>query len=117
MIVKLISRVFYTRNFAHWAHWRTKNYARHKALGKFYDDVIEQLDALVEAHQGVNGLVGQIPPPEQTGTDILILLKDDAAWIEKNHESICGGNRAVANLIDGVTGVYLSAIYKLETFR
>jgi hypothetical protein len=44
-------------------------------------------------------------------------LKADAEWIEKNHESICKGNRAVANLIDSVTGVYLTTIYKLENLK
>jgi hypothetical protein len=41
-------------------------------------------------------------------------LIEDAAWIEKNHEAICKGNRAVANLVDGVTEVYLTTIYKLR---
>ena len=43
MIEVLISRVFHSRNLAHWNHWRTKSYAQHKALGHFYDDVIEAL--------------------------------------------------------------------------
>ena len=66
MIEQLISRVFYARNLAHFDHWRTKSYAQHKALGKFYDEIIEALDALVEAHQGLNGLIGNIPAPADT---------------------------------------------------
>jgi hypothetical protein len=49
--------------------------------------------------------------------DVLKLLEADAAWIEEHHESICEGNRAVANLIDGVTEVYLSAVYKLRNLK
>ena len=117
MIEQLISRVFYARNLAHYEHWRTKSYAQHKALGKFYDGVIEALDALVEAYQGLNGLIGSIPSPTDTKGDSLKILKADAEWIEANHEEICGGNRAVANLIDNVTGIYLSTIYKLENLK
>ena len=40
-----------------------------------------------------------------------------AQKIEEHHEEICKGNRAVANRIDNVTGVYLDAIYKLRTLR
>lgn len=116
MIEQLISRVFYARNLAHFDHWRTKSYAQHKALGKFYDDVIGALDALVEAHQAVNGLVGNIPAPKTSGA-CLETLKADADWIEAHHEEICGGKRALANLLDGITGVYLSAIYKLENLK
>jgi hypothetical protein len=117
MIEQLISRVFYARNLAHYDHWRTKSYAQHKALGKFYEGVIDAIDALVEAYQGLNGLIGSIPSPTDTKGDSLKILKADAEWIEANHEEISGGNRAVANLIDNVTGIYLSTIYKLENLR
>lgn len=117
MIEQLIARVFHTRNVAHWSHWRTKSYAEHKALGKFYDGIIDALDPLVEAYQGAYDLVGSIPPPESKGKDILALLQDDAAWIEQHHEEICKGNRAVANLIDTLTAEYLSTIYKLRNLK
>ena len=120
MIEQLISRVFYARNVAHFQHWTAKgrgSYARHMALGAFYDDVIDALDSLVEAHQAVNGLVGAIPAPDTSHTDVLPLLKANAEWVEQNHEDICGGNRAIANLVDGVTDVHLSAVYKLENLE
>jgi len=119
MIEQLISRVFYARNLAHFEHWRatgTGSYAKHQALGTFYNEVIEAIDDLVEAYQGAFDLIKTIPAPE-TGGDILAILQGDAAWIEKNHEAICKGNRAVGNLIDTLTGVYLSTIYKLRNLK
>lgn len=120
MIEQLISRVFYARNVAHFEHWRatgTGSFAKHMALGSFYDEVIDAIDTLVEAYQGAFDMIGNIPAPENTKGDALKVLEGDADWIEKNHESICRGNRAVANLVDGVTGVYLSAIYKLRNLK
>ena len=117
MIEQLISRVFYARNLAHFAHWRTKSYAHHRALGSFYDGVIDAIDPLVEAYQGAYDLIGAIPVPGEMEKDALKCLESDAEWIEKNHEKICKGNRAVGNLVDGVTEVYLSAIYKLRNLK
>ena len=120
MIEQLISRVFYARNVAHFEHWRAKgegSFAKHMALGSFYEEVIEALDDLVEAYQGAYDLIGNIPAPETPKGDVLKLLQSDAEWIEENHESICQGNRAVANLIDSLTGVYLSTIYKLRNLK
>lgn len=117
MIEELVSRVFYARNVAHFEHWRANGvgaYARHTALGEFYDGVIDALDTLVEAYQGAFELIGTVKAPKTKAEEILMILIEDAEWIEKNHESICKGNRAVANLVDGVTGVYLSTIYKLR---
>ena len=120
MIEQLISRVFYARNLAHFEHWRatgTGSFAKHQALGSFYDDVIDALDPLVEAYQGAFDLIGAIPAPKDTPSDCLKALEGDAAWIEEHHEDICQGNRAVANLIDTLTGVYLSTIYKLKNLK
>lgn len=120
MIEQLISRVFYARNLAHFAHWRAKgdgSYAKHKALSKFYNGVIDAIDPLVEAYQGAYDLIGAIPVPEEMQTDILKCLESDAEWIETNHEKICKGNRAVGNLIDTLTAVYLSTIYKLRNLK
>jgi len=120
MIEQLISRVFYARNVAHFEHWRatgTGSFAKHQALGTFYNEVIEAIDDLVEAYQGAFELIGNIPAPETSKGDILALLETDADWVEKNHEAICRGNRAVANLVDVVTGTYLSTIYKLRNLR
>lgn len=120
MIEQLISRVFYARNVAHFEHWRATgegSFAKHMALGSFYDDVIEAIDDLVEAYQGAFKLIGNIPAPETPKGDVLKLLEADAAWIEENHDKICQGNRAVANLLDTVTDTYLSTIYKLRNLK
>lgn len=120
MIEQLVSRVFYARNVAHFEHWRAKgegSFAKHMALGAFYDDVIDAVDALVEAYQGAFDLIGNIPAPEMSKGDVLKLLEADADWFEEHHEDICQGNHAVANLLDSLTGVYLSTIYKLRNLK
>jgi DNA-binding ferritin-like protein len=120
MIEQLISRVFYARNVAHFEHWRatgTGSYAKHKALGNFYDDIIEAIDDVVEAYQGAFELIGNIPAPETVKGDVLKQLEGDADWIEQNHDTICRGNRGVENLLDSVTNTYQSAIYKLRNLK
>ena len=117
MIEELIARVFYARNVAHFEHWRANGvggYARHVALGEFYEGVIGALDKLVEAYQGAFELVGTVQAPKTKAEDIRMILVEDAVWIEKNHDKICQGNRAVANLLDGVTEVYITTTYKLR---
>ena len=120
MIEQLIRRVFYARNLAHFEHWRAKgegSYAKHKALGAFYEDVIDAIDDLVETYQGAFGLIGDVPEVDAEANTTLELLDDTSAWTEKNHEKICKGNRAVANKIDEVTAVMLTAIYKLRNLK
>lgn len=113
---ELIARAFAARNAAHLAHFRTQSYAEHMALGEFYEAVIGAVDAAVEVYQGLFGLVDEVPV-RQTKGDIVDILRDDADWIETTRSEIAGGSDAVANLVDGVTAVYLKALYKLENLK
>ena len=62
MIETLIERLFHARNAAHIAHWKTKSYAEHKALGHYYEDVIEQLRQQLAAEaEGSDALDALLP--------------------------------------------------------
>lgn len=116
MIEELISRVFLTRNLAHLAHWRTKNYAEHVALGDFYDGVIDKLDGLVEAYQGSFGLIKEVPEEDDSMYDMEILevLQEDAKFLNKNRSEIARKVPSLENIVDEITDLYLSTIYKLK---
>ena len=47
-----IGTLFQSRNQAHIFHLQTTSYAKHKALNKYYEDIIDVIDGLVEAYQG-----------------------------------------------------------------
>ena len=116
MIEELIQRAFSARDAAHMAHFRTKSYAQHVALGDFYESVIGAVDDLVETHQGLFGIVDNITPKPRKG-DVIGILRDDADWIEANRDLIAGGSDAVAHLVDGITALYLKTLYKLENLK
>lgn len=114
MIAELITKVLADRNAAHIEHWRTRSYAAHMALNDFYEGVIVALDAAVEAHIGCFGKPVKIMTAD---VDFSVEgLRETADWIEVNRKEIANDSDAVANLVDGVTAVYLAALYKLEQF-
>lgn len=117
MIEELIGRVFTARNIAHLAHWKATgvgSYARHVALGDFYDEIIDTLDTLVEAYQGYFGLVGEPVNIAPKTTDILALITVDAAWISKNRSAIAKNVPALENTVDELSSIYLKTLYKLK---
>ena len=116
MVKELIQRVFAARNCAHLRHWATDSYAEHMALGDFYDDVIESLDAFVEAYQGANNKVGKVTPQEYSG-NVLKCLEDDAVWLSVNRDGLANGVSALENLLDNLMGNYLTALYKLRFLK
>lgn len=115
MIEELISMVFATRNAAHLEHWRTDSFAKHEALGDFYTGIIEGIDAIVEAHQGVFDLVKVgVLEKQPKVSDIVSQLEDDLVWINKNRQNICKGLPAIDNLIQGLEDTYMKTLYKLK---
>ena len=99
MIEDLVSRVFAMRNAAHLAHWSTKSYAEHKALGKFYDELIDKIDSIIEAYQGWFGLIGEVRMIVMSKKDIAEAIRTDLTWMGANRDKICKKNTMMENLI------------------
>lgn len=119
MIEELVSRVFATRNWAHLAHWQMRgpgSFARHMALGSFYDDIIEKLDEIVEVYQGAKGLIGPVPAPgyPSPDTNASVHVNGEADWIATNREAIANGVPSVLNLVDELHAIYCQTGYKLR---
>jgi hypothetical protein len=114
MIEELIDKTFKLRDAAHIAHWKTKSYSEHKALGHFYEDVIEDLDKLIEAYQGVFGIVEKI---EGEKKDVASEIKDQILWINENRSNIAGNIPALENIVDELTALHMTTLYKLENLR
>lgn len=117
MIEELIAKVFATRNAAHLHHWSAKgdgSYARHEALGDFYNDVIEKIDGIVEIYQGAHGLVGTVGSNTPVGKDFSRHLTDEAKWIDDNREAISRDICAIENALDELAGIYYRTAYKIK---
>jgi hypothetical protein len=54
---KLISYLLHSINQTHIFHLQTTSYAEHKALCKYYEDVSDLVDGLVESYQGKYGII------------------------------------------------------------
>jgi DNA-binding ferritin-like protein len=57
--VQFISTLLASRNQAHVFHWQVQgvgSYSAHKALNKYYDEILDLADGLVESFQGKYGI-------------------------------------------------------------
>ena len=115
MIEVLVARTFAARNIAHLEHWKTKSYAQHMAMNDFYDGVIDDVDAIVEAYQGAFSLISVPMLPEISAPKSIIkFLEDEMKWIADNRSEIAKGISAIENLVDGLSDTYLKTLYKLK---
>jgi chloramphenicol O-acetyltransferase len=108
--------LFLARDVAHSVHLNTRSYAKHKALQRFYENVIEVADDFSEAYQGRHGLMGPISLLSAKKTsNIIEFLESSLEEIEGARYDVCSKeDSAMQNLIDNIVDLYLSTLYKLR---
>lgn len=113
---QLIAMLFLARDIAHREHLKTKSYAKHMALGSFYEDIVERADSIAEAYQGRHGLMKDIPYLENSfDGDITEILEKYRDWVEsKRYKAVSEKETSLQNLIDEVVALFDSTLYKLK---
>ena len=112
----VFSKLFEARDFAHKAHLETKSYAQHKALGTFYEDILDLTDGLVESYFGKYGIqkieIGQVK-----AQDVVEYFEDFANFIAAAHESVNKKDTWVQNQLDEISATTFSLLYKLKNLK
>lgn len=117
-INEMVEKVFTTRNLVHFAHWNTKSFASHMALGELYDAIVEEVDDIVEKYQGEFGLLEGLECCDcESPKDIVVQIQSDSDWIKTNRIKIANGSNTILNLLDGLTGTYNKILYKLNNLK
>jgi DNA-binding ferritin-like protein len=111
-----VGMFFLARDVTHSVHLNTRSYAKHKALQKFYENIIDLADTFAEAYQGRHGLIGAISLQSSKKTaNVTEFLQDQLEEIEANRYKVCDKDDSpLQNLIDGIIELYLSTLYKLK---
>ena len=114
MIERLVSILLADRDFGHRAHWRTKSYAQHMALGDFYDPLPGFADELVECWQGCEQELADIPAtPSVAAKEPLAHITARIAEFRKIRRTL-DDVPEFQNQIDTIVSHYQKTAYKLR---
>jgi hypothetical protein len=107
---------FLARDVTHSVHLNTRSYSKHKALQKFYENIIDLADDFAETYQGRYGLLGPISLMSAKKTsNVIEFLENQLAEIESVRYDVCDkDDTPLQNLIDGIIELYLRTLYKLR---
>jgi len=108
--------LFLARDVTHSVHLNTRSYSKHKALQRFYENIIELADNFAEAYQGRHGLMGPITlQTAKKTTNVVQFLENQLEEIETDRYKICDkDDSTIQNLIDEIVALYLATLYKLR---
>jgi len=108
--------LFLARDVTHSVHLNTRSYAKHKALQKFYESIIDHADDFAEAYQGRHNLIGPISLMSAKKTsNIIEFLESQLAEIESaRYDVVDKADTSIQQIIDNIVQLYLSTLYKLR---
>jgi len=111
-----IGMLFLARDVTHSAHLNTRSYAKHKALNKFYEGIIDLADKFAEAYQGKYGLIGPISlmSAKKTSNVVEFLEGQVDDLMDMRYKVVEKDCTPIQNIIDEIFGLYYTTLYKLK---
>jgi DNA-binding ferritin-like protein len=97
----------------HFFHWATKSYAKHKALGGFYENIIEHTDALAECYFGIYGQITEFPATYHMPKEPLAYLQSLQRFVKESRSDLPMDSEIV-QLIDNIAQEIDTTIYLLK---
>lgn len=116
-ISSLIGKLFEARDFAHYAHLQTKSYSQHKALGSFYESIVDLADTFFETHAGQYGISKFTIGSVATGSDVIGYFELLAKTVADYRGSIDKKDTHLQNILDEIVGEIYHLLYKLKNLK
>lgn len=120
-IIKLFSKFFETREMAHIYHLQVKgeegSHAKHKALQKYYEGVIDIIDDIIEVYQGQYGVIDGyeiIDTKETTKKDVISYFEESVEFVKNARKSVKDEDTHTHSLIDDLVCLLYKTLYKLK---
>ena len=118
-LTDLVMCLLHSGIVTHIMHWQTESYAAHQALGEYYSEIPELIDAVIETYQGKTGIILRDFPMEMEDYESM----EPLAYMEylslelTNGRALFGTDSEIQNLVDAIADLINSTMYKLRRFK
>lgn len=100
----------------HFFHWSTDSYSKHKALGKYYDEIVELVDDLVEAFSGCYEQIKEFPSTYHQPKEPIKYLESLKTFVDDARKDLPQETQ-LQNIVDEIAQLIDSTLYKLKFLK
>jgi DNA-binding ferritin-like protein len=100
----------------HFFHWSTNSYSQHKALGKYYDEIVELVDDYVEAYMGCYEQIKKFPTVYHQPKETLAYLVSLKNFVQDANTDL-PQKQELVNIVAEIQQLIDSTIYKLKYLK
>lgn len=108
-----VSVMLHSATVTHFMHWATDSFAKHEALGAYYDEIVDLVDSYAEAFMGKYGQLNTFPEDFHLSEDPVDYLTSIKVFIEESREHL-PQDTELMNLVDEIADLVNSTLYKLR---
>lgn len=111
-----VATLFHSGTNAHFMHLQTDSYAKHKALQKYYESIIDLVDTWAETYQGAYEQIKSYPKDFHLATDPVKYITSVKAFVKDIRDEL-PKDTELQNIVDEIAGLLNSTLYKLRAFK
>jgi DNA-binding ferritin-like protein len=111
-----LATMLHSATNTHFFHWTTDSYAKHKALAKYYDSIIDLTDAFAESYMGKYGKLTSFPSAYHQPKDPIRYLESLQKFVEEARQDLPQDSE-LQNIIDEIADLINSTTYKLKFLK
>lgn len=120
-VSNFFSKLFESREMAHVYHLQVRgdegSFARHEALGEYYEEVLEIIDDVIEVYQGQYGIVENYDIIDTSGTkskEAVAYFEELAEYVKHARKCIVEEDTHTHSLIDDIVVLIYKTLYRLK---
>ena len=111
-----VATLLHSATNTHFFHWSTGSYAQHKALGNYYDEIVELVDTLAESYMGKYGKLTTFPSVYHQPKDPIKYLESLQNFVADARQDLPQDSE-IQNLIDSIADLINTTTYKLKFLK
>jgi DNA-binding ferritin-like protein len=118
-LTELVMDLLHSGIITHIMHWQTESFAAHVALGEYYDEIPDLVDAVIEAYQGKNNIILRNFPTEMESYEDMepLVYMEYLSKELTEGRALFGEDAEIQNLVDAIADLIDTTIYKLRRFK
>jgi hypothetical protein len=100
----------------HFFHWSTDSYAKHKALAKYYDSIVDLTDTFAESYMGKYGKFTSFPSVYHQPKDPIRYMESLQSFVKEARQDLPQDSE-LQNIIDEIADLINTTTYKLKFLK
>jgi len=111
-----VATLLHSATNAHFMHLQTDSYAKHKALQKYYESIVDLADTYAEVYQGCYEVIKAYPAEFVLAKDPLKFMTAMKDFVEDIRSELPKETQ-LQNIVDEICSLIDSTLYKLKTLK